>query len=211
MNRAPLIRIRSMTENMNEKLIRSETTAERTRLTDLLAGLTEEQWATPSLCAGWRVREVAAHLSMPFRLSVPQFLFGVVSSGFRFDRFADRRARADTESLSDAQLLAVLRNNIDTDWRPPGGGVVGALSHDVIHGLDITEPLGLPAAPPERIRIVLDNAGERNLSHFGVDLTGSRLIADDVDLTLGDGPREIRMSAKEMLLTVTKRAGGAVV
>lgn len=211
MNRAPLIRIRSMTENMNEKLIRSETTAERTRLTDLLAGLTEEQWATPSLCAGWRVREVAAHLSMPFRLSVPQFLFGVVSNGFRFDPFADRRARADTESLSDAQLLAVLRNNIDTDWRPPGGGVVGALSHDVIHGLDITEPLGLPAAPPERIRIVLDNAGERNLSHFGVDLTGSRLIADDVDLTLGDGPREIRMSAKEMLLTVTKRAGGAVV
>ncbi len=211
MNRVPFIRIRSMTENMNEKLIRSETIAERTRLTDLLAGLTEEQWATPSLCEGWRVREVAAHLSMPFRLSVPQFLFGVVSNGFRFDRFADRRARADTEQLSDAQLLAVLRNNIDTDWRPPGGGVAGALSHDVIHGLDITEPLGLPAAPPERIRLVLDNAGERNLSHFGVDLTGSRLIADDVDLTLGEGPREIRMSAKEMLLTVTKRAGGAVV
>ncbi len=188
-----------------DDMIRKETVAERARLADLLDGLTPAQWAAPSLCDGWRVREVVAHLTMPYRLSGPRFLLGLVRSGFRFNRFADRAARADTAALTDAQLLASLRDNIHTHWRPPGGGAIGALSHDVIHGLDFTQPLGLPAVPPDRIRLVLEAAGEKNLAYFGVDLTGRRLIADDVDLSLGEGPQEIRMSAKEVLLTVTGR------
>ncbi len=35
---------------------------ERAALIDDLAGLTEDQWASPSLCAGWTVHDVAAHL-----------------------------------------------------------------------------------------------------------------------------------------------------
>ena len=38
---------------------------ERRDLAAVLAGLTPEQWDAPSLCTGWRVREVAAHLSLP--------------------------------------------------------------------------------------------------------------------------------------------------
>src|SRR3712207_9196722 len=37
--------------------------AERAVLAADLAGLTEDQWATPSLCTGLTVREVLAHLS----------------------------------------------------------------------------------------------------------------------------------------------------
>lgn len=37
-------------------------TEERRDLADLLDSLTPEQWATPSLCAGWSVRDVVAHI-----------------------------------------------------------------------------------------------------------------------------------------------------
>ncbi|HEY6574294.1 MAG TPA: maleylpyruvate isomerase family mycothiol-dependent enzyme, partial [Mycobacterium sp.] len=35
---------------------------ERLDLADFLAGLTPEQWASPTLCEDWRVRDVAAHV-----------------------------------------------------------------------------------------------------------------------------------------------------
>jgi uncharacterized protein (TIGR03083 family) len=38
--------------------------AERVSLADLLDSLGEQEWEIPSLCAGWRVRDVAAHLTL---------------------------------------------------------------------------------------------------------------------------------------------------
>src|SRR3546814_17155713 len=35
---------------------------ERAELVELLRGLSEQEWETPSLCAGWRVRDVVGHL-----------------------------------------------------------------------------------------------------------------------------------------------------
>ncbi|GAA4426026.1 maleylpyruvate isomerase family mycothiol-dependent enzyme [Georgenia halophila] len=182
----------------------AETFAERARLAELLAGLTAEQWAAPSLCAGWRVREVVAHMTMAFRIKPPAFFAGLLRARFDFDRYADRAARSDTKKLSDTELLEVLRSNIRHPWRPPGGGQAGALSHDVIHGLDMTEPLGLPAAPPERIALVLESSGPKSLAYFGVDLRGKRLAASDVELSVGEGV-EVRMPARELLLVVTGR------
>ena len=37
---------------------------ERASLADLLDSLSEQEWEAPSLCAGWRVRDVAAHLTL---------------------------------------------------------------------------------------------------------------------------------------------------
>ncbi|MDN5853295.1 MAG: maleylpyruvate isomerase family mycothiol-dependent enzyme [Actinomycetia bacterium] len=185
-------------------LITSETRAERTRLADLLADLDPARWDADSLCDGWRVREVVAHMTMPFRLSGPRFLAGIIRARMSFNRLADRDARAATRTSSDADLLAVLRANVDHPWTPPGGGPVGALSHDVIHGLDVTVPLGLPGPPPSRIAVVLDSSGPRNLKYFGVDLDGSRLVATDADAAIGEGVPH-RMTAEEMLLVVTGR------
>jgi uncharacterized protein (TIGR03083 family) len=75
----------------SDRLI-SETRAERERLAALLGGLSQEQWAAPSLCAGWRVREVAAHITMPFRTRPLGFMAGVAGAGFSFNRYgADDR------------------------------------------------------------------------------------------------------------------------
>jgi uncharacterized protein (TIGR03083 family) len=183
----------------------SETQAERARLAALFGGLSPEQWDTPSLCDGWRVHEVVAHMTMPFRTKPLRVMAGVVRAGFSFNRYADRDARAAAQATSGTELVDLLRRNIDNPWRPPGGGHAGALSHDVIHGLDATEPLSLPAPPADRIALVLASAGPRQARFFGVDLDGQRLTATDADVSVGNGPNVVTMPAKDILLAVTGR------
>ncbi|MFW6600153.1 maleylpyruvate isomerase family mycothiol-dependent enzyme [Propionibacteriaceae bacterium Y2011] len=184
--------------------IAAETFAERARLVDLMADLPPEQWGRPSLCEEWQVRHVVAHLTFAYRTGPLSYLGAMARAGFNFDRMANRAVRADVARLSDAELVACLRDNVDNPWQPPGGGAVGALSHDVIHGLDITEALGLPPAPPARIGLVLQHAGRRNLAYFGVDLGGHRLEATDADVTVGTGT-VVRLPVRELLLVVTGR------
>lgn len=183
----------------------THTQAERERLADLLGGLAPPQWDTASLCAGWRVREVVAHLTMPFRTKPLGVLTGIAAARFSFNRYADRDARATAKAMGEQDLVDLLRANITHPWSPPGGGAAGALSHDVIHGLDITESLGLPAPPPERIAAVLSSTSERQIRYFGVDLHGHRLVANDADVAVGQGPSRLELPAREILLVVTGR------
>ena len=65
-------------------------------------------------------------------------------------------------------------------WQPPGGGAAGALSHAVIHSLDVTIALDRPAvAPAEAVTTILDQLTAANGTWFGVDLTDVRLEAAD--------------------------------
>jgi uncharacterized protein (TIGR03083 family) len=183
----------------------SETRAERERLASLFGDLSPEQWDTSSLCEGWRVREVVAHITMPFRAKPLGVMAGMIRAGFSFSRYADLDARSVAHEKSPAALVDLLRRNIDNPWQPPGGGGTGALSHDVIHGLDATEPLGLPGPPADRIALVLESTGARQLRYFGVDLGGQRLTATDADVSVGQGANAIPMTAREILLVVTGR------
>jgi uncharacterized protein (TIGR03083 family) len=183
----------------------SETRAERERLASLFCDLSPEQWDAPSLCQGWRVREVAAHITMPFRTKPLGVMAGTIRAGFSFSRYADLDARSAAREKSRAELVDLLRRNIDNPWQPPGGGGTGALSHDVIHGLDATEPLGLPGPPADRIALVLASTGPRQLRFFGVDLAGQRLAATDADVSVGEGANAVPMTAREILLVVTGR------
>lgn len=183
----------------------SQTRAERERLASLFGGLSPDQWDTPSLCEGWRVREVVAHITMPFRNKPFAVMAGTIRAGFSFSRYADLDARSAARGNSGTELVDLLKRNIDHPWQPPGGGGAGALSHDVIHGLDATEPLGLPGPPPDRLALVLASAGSRQLRYFGVDLEGHRLTATDADVSVGEGANTVRMTAREVLLVVTGR------
>src|SRR5215469_8817056 len=182
-----------------------ETQAERERLAALFRDLSPEQWDTPSLCDGWRVREVVAHMTMPFRTKPLGVMAGMIRAGFSFNKYADRDARSAAQDKSGGELADLLRRTTGNPWKPPGGGATGALSHDVIHGLDATEPLGLPAPPGGRIALVLASGGPRQLRYFGGDLQGHRLIATDADVSVGDGPNVVPMTAKDILLVVTGR------
>ncbi len=128
---------------MTEDHLRAAVAAERGDQADLLATLRPKQWDAPTLCDGWRVREVIAHTTMPFRTSLGRTLVELAKARGDVNRMADHCARRDAARLPAASLLASLRDNITHPWTPPGGGAHGALSHDVIHGLDITVALGL--------------------------------------------------------------------
>ncbi|MGW7684368.1 maleylpyruvate isomerase family mycothiol-dependent enzyme [Kribbella sp. NPDC054772] len=188
--------------------IRSAVTAERSECANVLAGLTDDQWDQPTLCAGWRVRELVAHMTMPYRTSGMQFVTGMVRAGGKFNRYADKQARRDAEEMTSAELLDCLRQNVDHPWKPPGGGYEGALSHDVIHGLDATVALGLDRQVPlERLRLIFDAMKPRQLKYFGVDLTGIQLQATDLDWTYGTGT-PLKRPAQELLLHLCGRTIG---
>src|SRR3712207_7806876 len=78
-----------------------------------------------------------------------------------------------------ADLLDQLRSPSLHAWQP-GGGAAGALSHAVIHSLDVTVALDRPAvAPLEAMTAVLAHLTAAHATVFRVGLTGVRLEADD--------------------------------
>ena len=186
--------------------IREAVAGERAELAEVLAGLGEDEWDKATLCAGWRVRELVAHITLPYRLSVPRFLAGMVRAGGKFNRYADRQARQDAVYLTPAQLVECLRQNVNHPWKPPGDGYEGALSHDVIHGLDLTVALGIDRqVPAERLRIVFDAMRPRHAKYFGVDLTGVQLQATDLSWTYGTGT-PLTGAAQDLLLVLSGRS-----
>jgi uncharacterized protein (TIGR03083 family) len=190
---------------MSEDQLRAAVLAERAEQVDLLASLQPEEWDAPTLCDGWRVREVVAHTTMPFHLSLGGTLAGLAKARGDFNRMADRYARRTAATLSVQELLARRRDTIAHPWTPPGGGIHGALSHDVIHGLDITVGLGLARqVPPERIAMVLAGMRPKNIAFFNTDLTGIALRATDLDWSHGTGT-PVRGLAQDLLLVLCGR------
>jgi uncharacterized protein (TIGR03083 family) len=180
--------------------------AERAELAEVLSHLPAARWDDPTLCAGWRVREVVAHITMPFRYSRRRFAFELARSRGKFNAMADRCARRDAAVMSSDELVTALASNASHPWKPPGGGYEGALTHDVIHGLDITEALDLGRlVPPDRLRVVLPNlATPQARNFFGVDLSGIELRACDTGWAFGSGT-PVTGTAQDLALFLSDR------
>jgi len=156
-------------------------------LADLLAGAPAQTWDVPSLCEGWQVRHVVAHVTMPTRLTPARFGAAMAAAGGDFAVLSETVARRDA-SLPVEDLLDQLRSPGLHAWQPPHGGATGTLSHTVIHGLDVTVALDRPAvAPVQAVTAVLDELTAARGSVFGIDLTGVRLESADNDWSWGDG------------------------
>ncbi|MFD0906097.1 maleylpyruvate isomerase family mycothiol-dependent enzyme [Actinomadura sediminis] len=185
--------------------VRDEIAAERRELAAMLDGLPAASWDAPSLCAGWRVREVAAHMSMGFRYSFARTVAELVRAR-GLHRMTDRCARRDAAAMTPAEMAAALRDNARHPWKPPVGGITAALGHDVVHGLDISVALGLDRrVPPERVRPLLEGVTPRTAKFFGADLGGVELHADDLDWSFGSGT-PLTGSAQDLLLVAYGRA-----
>ena len=157
-------------------------------LADLLESAGLDVWDAPSLCEGWRTREVVAHMTMPARYPGPAFMAELDAAGGDFTLLSNTVAARDG-ALPVATLLADLRSDVLHGWEPPGGGMDGALTHCVIHELDIVEAVPLersvPAARITRVLGLVAAADAPNM--FGVDLDGVELRADDLVWSVGSG------------------------
>ena len=179
---------------------------ERRGLAALASALTEEQRAAPSLCSGWSVHDVVAHLVVPLQVGIPRFLVAVLASRGDFDRANDRLTRRQARRPV-GELTEVLRRKADSRFTPPGSGPEAPLTDLLVHGLDIRWPLGLPReVPEERVRTsltFLTSAPAGGLVRRGT-LEGLRFEADDVDWAHGSGPT-VSGSAEALLLAMTGR------
>jgi uncharacterized protein (TIGR03083 family) len=174
------------------------------RLADLLSAATIETWDAPSLCENWLVRHVVAHMTMPVRLTPQQFGAEMEAAGGDFTVLSDTVAARDA-ALPRAELLDQLRSPNLHAWQPPGGGAAGALSHAVIHSLDVTIALGQPTvAPAEALIAVLDQLVAADGAVFGVDLTGVRLEATDASWHSGGG-RRVRADSGALVALLSRR------
>lgn len=175
---------------------------------DRLAGLLAADvavWDAPSLCEKWLVRHVVAHVTMPVRLTPEQFGAEMAAAGGDFTVLSDTVAARDAH-LPVADLLDQLRSPRLHAWQPPGGGAAGAVSHAVIHSLDVTIALGRPAvAPQEAVTAVLDQLTAADGAWFGVDLTGVRLEATDIEWSWADG-RAVRADSGSLVALLSGRA-----
>ncbi|WP_136517856.1 maleylpyruvate isomerase family mycothiol-dependent enzyme [Cellulomonas telluris] len=196
------------TPALTEQDVRAAVRDARLRLADTLAALPPEAWSTPSLAAGWTVRDVAAHLTTTTRETWADVLREAVRARFSFDRMthdvAVRRARAFTPG----QLVAQLRESAASDRRMPMSGPMDPLMDLVVHALDVGRPLGLPDATPPDVAVAVASylAGNR-LMGGPRRRAGLRLEAADVDWSVGDGP-VVRGPVHDLLLVLTGRPAG---
>jgi uncharacterized protein (TIGR03083 family) len=181
--------------------------AERRTLADLAEGLTPEQLATPSLCAGWTVRDVIAHLTLNLTFSPRQSAGALIRSGFRPNRFI-QLLTADAAERTDAELVALLRDRADAQWGPPGFGPLAPLTDLLVHGVDLRRPLGIAHAPdPDALRTSLDFVVSPKAGLGFTQRKHQRALrheAGDVDWAHGDGPL-VRGPAQSLLAVLCNR------
>lgn len=181
---------------------------ERRELAVLVSDLTDTQLRTPSLCRGWTVHDVVAHLVVPLAVGVPRFGVAMALARGNFDRANVAMTRRQARRPA-AELAGVLRDRAESRFTPPGSGPEAPLTDLLVHGLDIRRPLALARSiPAERLRIALDflARGPAGFVRRGA-LDDLRLLADDLDWSHGAGP-PVRGPAESLLLAVTGRDVG---
>jgi uncharacterized protein (TIGR03083 family) len=173
-------------------------------LADALAAIPAARWGEASMCEGWSVAHVIAHLTMAARYDEASFGAELAADGFDFQAMSDRVALRDAE-LPVEIMLANLRSDVMANFAMPGGGLAGSLSHVVIHGLDATWPLGLGrSCPDDAVGTVLTDLVSSSPNVFGVDVDGLVLRATDAEWSHGRGPA-VERTAGELLLALSGR------
>ena len=178
---------------------------EREALADDLASLTDEQWATPSLCPGWSVRDVLGHIIATAKMKQSGFLPALARAGFRFNDMSNNLIAAEA-TVAPADGLAELRRHL-TDTTHPPGPVETMLGEAVVHGEDIRRPLGIKRAyPPGAVTRSAEFFRRSNLLIGSKRrIAGLRLRADDLEWAAGSGP-EVTGPALSLLMAMTGRA-----
>jgi uncharacterized protein (TIGR03083 family) len=177
--------------------------AERADLAAFLATLTPQQWDTPSLCAGWSVKDVVAHMISYEELGIlgllKRFVKGRVvrANQVGVDEFA---------ALSPQQLTEFLGNHLTPRGLTAGFGGMIALVDGTIHHQDIRRALNQPRTiPTDRLSRVLDLVPNNPRLGARGRIKGLRLRATDIDWAHGRGP-EVTGSGEALLMAMAGRA-----
>lgn len=185
----------------------------RRAVADLLATLSNAQWDTSSLCAGWSVRDVAAHLTViscpPSASSLLADLARARGNMHRLNTIVTKR-RAHASPPED--LVALLRSGADSRRLPTVTDKRNVLFDLLVHGMDICVPLGLslpipPAAGAQAATRIWQMGWPFRARRR---LRGLHLVATDVEWSAGDdADPQLRGPIAAHLLLLTGRTAAA--
>jgi len=176
---------------------------ERTWLADLLESLPQEAWQQPSLCEGWTVRDVGAHLTFA-QTRVRDLLGPAVRAGFRYDALV--RDTALRSPLTHDEIVATLRGFVGSRRKVAFITDLEPLIDILVHNQDICRPLGIDhPMPPDAAAAAADRvlSTPRPIRRWKPP-RGMRMVATDVDWTYGAGD-EVRAPMGSHLLALTGR------
>jgi uncharacterized protein (TIGR03083 family) len=179
--------------------------AERSALASDLAGITEGRWATPSLCEGWTVRDVLAHMTATAKISAAAFFPKLLSNGFSFTRMQAKDIEREGGS-SGADALSRFKEIVTSTTHPPGPTVTW-LGETVVHAEDIRRALGIEHAYPTQALIDVTDSYKRSNLVMGSKkrIAGVRLRATDADWAHGDGPEAAGPMASLLLVVAGRK------
>jgi uncharacterized protein (TIGR03083 family) len=189
---------------------------ERKALAADLRGRTGEEWATPSLCGQWTVRDVLAHMTSTASLTPPAFVAKLAASGFSFNKLQESGVAANRGS-SAAQTLSNFEARVTSVKHPPGPADTW-LGETIVHAEDIRRPLGIEHHYPADavVRIADFFKGSNLLIGSKRRIAGLTLRATDAEWSHGSGP-EVSGPILALVMAMTGRkrplddlAGGGV-
>jgi len=177
---------------------------EREVLAKDLSSLTGEQWDTPSLCAGWTVRDVLGHMTATAKMTPPKFFLALAGAGFKFSEMTDREIARETAG-TPADNLAEFRRYAEASTHPPGPAT-SWLGETFVHGTDIRRPLGMTREFPEQALVQVADffKGSNVLIGAKKRITGLRLRATDASWSTGAGP-EVSGPLLSLIMAMTGR------
>lgn len=181
---------------------------ERRALSADLSGVPAQQWAVASLCPGWDVHDVVAHLIDSAKTTRLGFARRLMVARFNFDR--DNAVGVARERRASPAQTLVEFERIATETKTPPAAAATRLVEAVVHGEDVRRPLGVQRAYP--LDHVLPALGfqlktSASLGGGRQRAAGFRLVAVDADFSSGAGP-EVRGTALALLLAVSGRPVG---
>jgi uncharacterized protein (TIGR03083 family) len=192
---------------------------ERRDLRRFLEGLTAEQWRLDSLCAGWSVRDVVAHLvgwddlllyrSRREHLHALLRFSALYAMSLASMTLVNRRIQSRTSGLTPGELLRrfAAEDSPELKWLFDGTNPGAHLAEHVIHGLDIRHALGAPRhVAADHLVVALNGVTKLPGVRWSAwrQLRRRRWEATDVDWRAGRG-EVVSAPADAILMTLAGR------
>ncbi|HKP44372.1 maleylpyruvate isomerase family mycothiol-dependent enzyme [Mycobacterium sp.] len=185
--------------------------AHRLRTAELLEQLSDDEWQHRSLCEGWTVRDVAAHLTMQ-QMGVREALLCAIRRPGGMNRMI-RQAAERQAGLPRERIIAQIRGMVGLRRHNIGVTCQETLIDILVHSQDIAIPLSRrldvdpEVAAVAAMRVWFYAGGPKAKVFKKIQLAGLRFTATDTPWSVGSG-REIEGPMIAILLVLTGRLAG---